>query len=390
MWDFFRVQFLTAALAVYSLFYTRYPYYLLCAAGLLMLVFTIENITGENSILTVLTKTMLIVFICLLSNGFLVFILFGQIFYKRADFLMPPVIYLLFRAAYYKNIFLNYLPLVLTQMAVLFLVSVFIWYLQKFVEKYRDYRNKMANSMEMLAVSGLAEKKLNQALIIQNNIIERNARLEERENISRNIHNNAGHMAAAASMALEAADILWQTDPVRAADKARMANERIKAALGYIRHAVRVLDDEAKDIPINDFKMELDAVINNFVMDTEIKVYFDMYASEPELQIPHEHTEFLSGAVAELLTNGVKHGNADTFTIWMQADSTHLEISVLDNGQSSFNRDNALKNIQNGFGIKKIINYVKKSGGSTLFKNENGFYAEIMMPVVYPEDRKGE
>lgn len=74
----------------------------------------------------------------------------------------------------------------------------------------------------------------------------------------------------------------------------------------------------------------------------------------------------------------------------MQADSTHLEISVLDNGQSSFNRDNALKNIQNGFGIKKIINYVKKSGGSTLFKNENGFYAEIMMPVVYPDDRKGE
>ena len=183
--------------------------------------------------------------------------------------------------------------------------------------------------------------------------------------------------------------MLWETDPARAADKARMANERIKAALGYIRHAVRVLDEEAKEIPINDFKMELDAVINNFVMDTEIKVYFDMEVSEPELQIPHEHTEFLSGAVAELLTNGVKHGNADIFTIWMQADSTHLEISVLDNGRSGFNEDNSMKKIQNGFGIKKIINYVKKAGGSTLFKNENGFYAEIMLPVVYPEDRKG-
>ncbi|MDE6616032.1 MAG: hypothetical protein K2K35_05645 [Lachnospiraceae bacterium] len=390
MWDFFRVQFLTAALAVYSLFYTGYPYYLLCAAGLLMLVFTIENITEENSILTILTKAVLILFICLLSNGFLVFILFGQIFYKRAGFLLPSVVYLIFQAVYYKNTFMDYLPLVLAKMAVLFLASVFIWYLQKFAEKYTDYRNKMANSMKMLAVSGLAEKKLNQALVIQNNIIERNARFEERENISRNIHNNAGHMAAAASMALEAADILWQTDPVKAADKARMANERIKAVLGYIRHAVRVLDEEVRDIPINDFKMELDAVINNFVMDTEIKIYFDMDVSEPELQIPHEHTEFMSGAVAELLTNGVKHGNADTFTIWMQADSTHLQISVLDNGQSSFNGSNAIKNIQNGFGIKKIINYVKKAGGSTLFKNENGFYAEIMIPVVYPEDRKGE
>ncbi len=389
MWDFFRVQFLTIALAVYSLFYTGYPYYLLCAAGLLMLVFTIENITEEDSILIALTKTVLILFICLLSDGFLVFILFGQVFNKRAGFWLPSVIYLLLQAVYYKSAFIGYLPLVAVRMAVLFLISVFIWYLQKLAEKYIDYRNKITNSMKMLAVNGLAEKKLNQALLIQNNIIERNARLEERENISRNIHNNAGHMAAAASMALEAADMLWETDPARAADKARMANERIKAALGYIRHAVRVLDEEAKEIPINDFKMELDAVINNFVMDTEIKVYFDMEVSEPELQIPHEHTEFLSGAVAELLTNGVKHGNADIFTIWMQADSTHLEISVLDNGRSGFNEDNSMKKIQNGFGIKKIINYVKKAGGSTLFKNENGFYAEIMLPVVYPEDRKG-
>lgn len=390
MWNFFRVQFLTAVLAFYSLFYTGYPYYLLCAAGLLMLVFTIENITEEDSILIVLTKTVLILFICLLSNGFLVFILFGQVFNKRAGFWLSPVIYLLFQAVYYKSVFPAYLPLVAVRMAVLFLVSVFIWYLQKLAEKYTDYRNKIRNSMEMLAVNGLAEKKLNQALVIQNNIIERNARLEERENISRNIHNNAGHMAAAASMALEAADMLWETDPARAADKARMANERIKAALVYIRHAVRVLDEEAKEITINDFKMELDAVINNFVMDTEIKVYFDMEVTEPDLQIPHEHTEFLAGAVAELLTNGVKHGKADIFTIWMQADSMHLEISVSDNGKSSFNSVNAMQKIQNGFGIKKIITYVKKAGGSTVFKNENGFYTEIMIPVKYPEDRKGE
>ena len=88
MWDFFRVQFLTIALAVYSLFYTGYPYYLLCAAGLLMLVFTIENITEEDSILIALTKTVLILFICLLLDGFLVFILFGQ---EQAEKLMVPL-----------------------------------------------------------------------------------------------------------------------------------------------------------------------------------------------------------------------------------------------------------------------------------------------------------
>lgn len=390
MYDFFRTQFLTAVLAFYGLFYTEYPYYLLCAAGLLMVVFTIEDILEESSFLITFIKAVFILFICLLSDGFLVFILYGQVFYKRTAFLMPPVIYLIFKVAYYRKNFLDYLPLVLVGMAVLFLVSVLVWYIQKTMEKYKDYRNKITNSMEMLAVSGLAEKKLNRVLVMQNNIIERNARLEERENISRNIHNNAGHMAAAASMALEAADMLWETDPGRAADKARLANERIKAGLEYIRHAVRVLDEKAENIPVSDFKMELEAVIDNFVMDTETRVYFDMEITEPDLQIPHEHTEFLSGAVAELLTNGVKHGNADMFTIWLQADSTHLEISVLDNGQSCFNSENSIQKIQNGFGLKKIINYVKKTGGSTVFKNENGFYAEIMILIAYPEDRKGE
>ncbi|MCI9080307.1 MAG: hypothetical protein HFH68_15605, partial [Lachnospiraceae bacterium] len=237
MWHFFRVQFLTAALAVCSLFYTEYPYYLLCAAGILMLVFTIENITEESNFFIVFTKTLLILFICILSKGFLAFILFGQVFYNRTSLWVPPVVYLVFQTVYYKNIFLDYLPLVLIRVVVLFLVSVFIWYMQKVMEKYTDYRNKTANSIKMLALSGLAEKKLNNALVIQNNIIERNARLEEREKISRNIHNNAGHMAAAASMALEAADMLWETDPGMAADKARMANKRIKAGLEYIRHA---------------------------------------------------------------------------------------------------------------------------------------------------------
>ena len=107
-----------------------------------------------------------------------------------------------------------------------------------------------------------------------------------------------------------------------------------------------------------------------------------MEVASYDLQIPHEHTEFLSGAIKELLSNGVKHGDADKFTVWLIADSTHILVSVKDNGRSSFNNENALQKIQDGFGIKKIIAYTKKAGGSTVFKNDNGFYAEIMLPVL--------
>lgn len=137
------------------------------------------------------------------------------------------------------------------------------------MEAYTDYKDKIILSMQKLALSGFAEKKLNHALIMQNNIIERNARLEERENISRNIHNSVGHTITAASMALDAAGMLWETDPGRAADKARIANERIQMGLEAVRHAVRVLDEESENIHIDDFKMEIEAIIDNFTMDTE-------------------------------------------------------------------------------------------------------------------------
>ncbi len=382
MEDFLRTQFLTIVLTIYSFFYTDSPYYILCASGLLLVVFTIENLLEEKNFLIIAVKIVLFLFICVLSKGFIYFLLFGQVGYKRTSFVLPSFVYFLFQVFYNKNHFITALPLIIANILILFAISVLIWYLQKVTEKYMDYKKRLMDSVKQLALSGLAEKKLNHMLLIQNSIIERNARLRERENISRNIHNSVGHTITAASMALEAAGMLWETDPQRAADKAEAANKRIKEGLESIRHAVRVLDEEVKNISISDFKMELEAVIDNFSMDTNIKIHFGMEVASYDLQIPHEHTEFLSGAIKELLSNGVKHGGADKFTVWLIADSTHILVSVKDNGKSSFNNENALQKIQDGFGIKKIIAYTKKAGGSTVFKNDNGFYAEIMLPVL--------
>lgn len=381
MESFLRTQVLIIILAVYGLFYTNIPYYLLCTTGFLLFVFTIENISEERNNFIIIIKIMLVVMLCILSDGFLIFLLFGQAGYKRTNFILPAVIYISAQAVCNIGCFWNIFPVLLVKTVVLFVLSVIIWYIQKAMEAYINYRDKIILSMQKLALGGLAEKKLNHVLIMQNNIIERNARLEERENISRNIHNSVGHTITAASMALDAAGMLWDVDPGRAADKTRIANERIQMGLESVRHAVRVLDEESENIHINDFKMELESIIDNFTMDTEIKIYFDMEITRPELWIPHEHTEFLTGAVGELLVNGVKHGKADQFTIWLSADSGHLKISVTDNGNSSFNSGNAMQRIQHGFGIKRIIKYVEKAGGRTEFKNNNGFLAEIMIPL---------
>ena len=54
--SFLRTQALTIILAVYGLFYTKVPYYLLCTAGLLLFVFTLENISDEINTFIIIIK----------------------------------------------------------------------------------------------------------------------------------------------------------------------------------------------------------------------------------------------------------------------------------------------------------------------------------------------
>ena len=235
--------------------------------------------------------------------------------------------------------------------------------------------------LRSFAISEMREKKLNRQLAQQNYLVDKNARLTERENISRNIHNSVGHTITAAIMTLDAADMLYDVKPEEARKKMNDANERIRGSLESIRRAVRTLDEESKDVPVTDLIAGLQNIIEEFTMDTARRCDFKTESFPEGMQIPHEHMEFLTGVLEELLTNGVKHGQADSFLINLTGDSGHLQLIVKDNGRSDYNDANAAKLIENGFGLKKIISYAERCGGQAGFRNEDGFRASIELPV---------
>ena len=273
--------------------------------------------------------------------------------------------------------------LLLTVCAVIFLGIEFT------LSHYLKMQWESAVAVRGAAVNELYEKKLNQELRMKNYLAERNARMEERETISRNIHNSVGHTITAAVMTLDAAELLVDVDAGKAKERMVTAKERMKEGLSAIRLAVRVLDKENGTVRMEDFLSELAAVADNFVMDTELTVKTDVDVI-PEVQsLPKEHTEFLTGAVQELLTNGVKHGNATRFLLSVRADSAHLLVSVNDNGTGDFSEENKERKIREGFGLKKIVSYVKKCGGDVKFTNENGFCAVLTVPL-YQEETDGE
>ncbi len=255
------------------------------------------------------------------------------------------------------------------------------------LKKKEGKKEEERKRIQSYSLSEMHERQRNRELARQSFYIDRNARLIERENISRNIHNSVGHSITAAIMTLDAADMLFEKDPGEAHKKMNDATERIRGSLGAIRSAVRALDDEAEDVSVKDLICYFDNIVDEFQMDTERSCdrLYEVY--DREQLLPREHAEFLTGALEECLTNGVKHGKAEHFTVRLSGDSAHVRLEVTDDGKSAFNDANAEERIRNGFGLKKLLSYTERCGGMAGFKNEEGFRTFIELPLVAASGR---
>lgn len=383
MEQFVQSAILLIILTAWAVLSSSQPYLLIFLSGLLLIVLTIRSLSEEPRISLLAVQLALSAAFAFLSADVFPCMIFYEIRTQRAKKLrlfLPALGLGLIQAVCRQTVF----PVLLCNALLLTALSCLLSLFEAYALQYISAKNQIAKAVSVTAVNELYEKKLNQELVMKNYLADKNARLEERETISRNIHNSVGHSITAAIMTLDAADLLFDTAPEQARVKMKLANERIRSSLDSIRHAVRVLDSETQFICMDDLIRELVSICDSFVMDTSIRIRSDFSSADRTLSLPHEHAEFLTGAVQELLTNGVRHGSADLFTLCLTADSGHIKLSVADNGKSVFSESNRLERIQNGFGLKKLISYTKRCGGKAEFENNNGFRSVITLPL-FPE-----
>ncbi|MCI8306463.1 MAG: hypothetical protein HFH14_00300 [Lachnospiraceae bacterium] len=363
---------------------SAYPYIFIIAAALIMVITTYDSIDGhvneENNKILSVTKLIIMAVYSMLSgqiSGFLVFFFFDEAkAYIRV--IIGISMYVLSAAAMAKEISA---AICIVETFLIIAAYLIILIVYKMMEQMENRKRNYDARITASNVSEMHEKRLNEQLTIQNYMAERNARLIERENISRNIHNNVGHSITAAIMTLDAADMLYDVEPDEARKKMNDANNRMRGSLESIRRAVRVLDEGESELTAADLTSELDMIINEFMMDTGIQINKDYCGITGAIKIPHNHVEFLTGVLREMLTNGVKHGNANEFFVILLGDSAHVRLDISDNGHSDFDSINGGQRIAGGFGLRKIITYVEKCGGKVQFENENGFRTTMELPV---------
>ncbi len=369
-------------LTIISLFTSNALTFFVMAAGLLMVIITYEAFNDDWSMALSVLEFIVMILFALLSGGFAGFVVFSlfKAVKEYVRILFGVCLYVFTALVLYKNMSFAMCIVKTLLLIAAFLCMILIKYMMERTEKRRKRESEKLTASN---VSELHEKRLNEQLVMQNYLAEKNARLLERETISRNIHNSVGHSITAAIMTLDAADVLYDKRPEEARKRMNDANNRIRGSLESIRRAVRVLDEESGEILSTDLKCEMENVINEFVMDTSICVDRDFSRFMDDVRIPNDHAVFLTGALQELLTNGVKHGNADEFVVFLLGDTAHIRLEVSDNGHSDFNLSNSKSRIKNGFGIRKLISYAEKCGGKTAFENDNGFKGMIELPIMF-------
>ena len=278
--------------------------------------------------------------------------------------------------------------------AMLLILYYCFWMLTSFfAKKYDERLAELDRVIKISTLDSLSERNLREELAKQKALGEANARLMERERISRDIHNTVGHTLSAATVTLDAAQLLVDKDSKLAAKKMEQANVRVHEAIDSIRSAVRTLDSEDDTLLLSDYVASLSESITNFKMDTDLKVHhnLDQIKDEGAGKIYIGTAAFLSGALNELLTNGIKHGGADVFVVVLSLDSNNISLKVQDNGTGwgDISYEEKQIKLQEGFGLRKLRDHARSIGGEMEIEGSDGFVVSISLPRLTTEEQDG-
>lgn len=363
---------------------------ILLSVYLVLLSYEHVSCTENAKIMQSIAKLAVCIVFCLICRKWFFFIIFFTAFLlenalaKKFSFLLPSATYSIFGVL---GLWQTPGAVNIIYVGILLLCGLLVFLVKKTVLKWRQSEKKLRDALNHGAVNELNERNLNRELAVKNYLIGQNARLEERERISRNIHNSVGHTITAAIMVLDAAEVLYDISPDKAKEKTHVAKERMHQGLDAIRSAVRIID-EAEAIGLDDFAKNLIIISEDFVRDSGIKIRHNLAKNFTSVKIPSQQADFLKGALLEALSNGVRHGEATAFVVLLSGDSQNLQLTVEDNGRifSSLEQSEQKRFLEQGFGLKKIRKYCRENGGELKLYYSDGFKIVIKLPMISCEE----
>lgn len=151
---------------------------------------------------------------------------------------------------------------------------------------------------------------------------------QERNRISREMHDTLGHRLTVASVQLEGAQRLIPTDPNRAMQILTTVREQIREGLGELRRTVALLRAPLEeDLPLQQALPKLAAQVQEA---TGMQVHVDLEGCSVEMPPAYRHAFYRAGQ--EALTNVQRHAHASEAWLQLSQRDNRIALLVSDNG----------------------------------------------------------
>ncbi|WP_404458587.1 sensor histidine kinase [Oceanobacillus kapialis] len=238
-----------------------------------------------------------------------------------------------------------------------FLTLIMFYILIDRVSKMVSERKDMRELYDQLRAEYRSMKRINL-------MTERDARLEERTKIARDIHDSVGHRLTALIMKLEMLSIQHENNEY--AELKRMATESLEET----RQAVRALNLEE-----NEGLATVVHLIRKLEAESHIMVQFTMKQGVLSIPLSNEKSVVLYRVIQEALTNAMRHAQTREVRVTLGKSAT---------GSVSFEIENMIHKaaaFEEGFGLTMMRKRVDEVNGSLeIFQTTNQFIVSGTIP----------
>ncbi|MCC6804885.1 MAG: sensor histidine kinase [Anaerolineae bacterium] len=210
------------------------------------------------------------------------------------------------------------------------------------------------------------------------------AQEQERERISRELHDETGQALTALLVQLKVLE--RQRDPEALAAQASELREIVVGTLDEVRRLARDL----RPATLDDLGLvpTLEAHVKMFRRKTSLNVVFAADVLE-DFRLPRDTELALYRVAQEALTNVARHAAATEVSVRLEQVGDLLSLSVVDNGRG-FDPASALRTAESGVGLLGIRERVELIGGVLTLQSAAGQGTRLRVDVSTTLEAKAE
>ncbi|WP_025025750.1 sensor histidine kinase [Caldalkalibacillus mannanilyticus] len=198
--------------------------------------------------------------------------------------------------------------------------------------------------------------------------VENWAQLEERNRISKSIHDDIGHQLIRCKMMMEAVIQVLPTNQEKGMELIYQVRDHLSASMDILRKTVRQLKPNERQMRNISLKQWMDSFALESGVEVDFQIEGEPYTLFPSMEV------VLYRNVQEAFSNAIRHGQATKIEVRLIYDTEGVQLIIRNNGSPPS------EGFEKGLGIKGMEERVELIGGECLVESRNPFTIKTVLP----------